>query len=175
MEKQARDQILEIIEQFHLPKYEEIPDVGLYLDQTVKYVNAFFTQIPNVELTSSMVSNYVKKGLIERPVKKAYNRDQICYLIFITLAKTVLTMENIQILFAAQRKVYEAKVAYEYLRLELDNVLNYVFGLKDTIDNVGVTVSDEKELLRNTIMVISHKIYLELCFDFIRRKENKKD
>ena len=29
------------IEQFRLPRYREIPDVGLYLDQTVKYVNRY--------------------------------------------------------------------------------------------------------------------------------------
>ena len=27
------------IEHFHLPTYREIPTVGLYLEQTVKYIN----------------------------------------------------------------------------------------------------------------------------------------
>ena len=171
MEKELRDIIIKRIKQFHLPKYEEIPDVGLYLDQTVKYINSYFVSIPNVELTSSMVSNYVKKGLIDRPIRKVYHRDQICYLFFITIAKTVLTMENIQILFDVQKKVYDERTAYEYLRQESDNVIEYVFSMKEDLDIVGYTNTKEKDMLRNTIIAMVHKIYLELCFEVIRDRE----
>lgn len=171
MDKELKDIIIKRIKQFHLPKYEEIPDVGLYLDQTVKYINTYFVALPNVELTSSMVSNYVKKGLIDRPIKKVYHRDQICYLFFITIAKTVLTMENIQLLFDVQKKVYDAYTAYEYLRQEADNVIEYVFSLKDNLDVVGYTNTKEKDMLRNTIIAMVHKIYLELCFEVIRDRE----
>ena len=171
MEKELKEIIIKRIKQFHLPKYEEIPDVGLYLDQTVKYINTYFVALPNVELTSSMVSNYVKKGLIDRPIKKVYHRDQICYLFFITIAKTVLTMENIQLLFDVQKKVYDAYTAYEYLRQEADNVIEYVFSLKDNLDVVGYTNTKEKDMLRNTIIAMVHKIYLELCFEVIRDRE----
>ena len=51
--------------------------MGLYLDQTVQYVNLHFRAFPGVELTGSMVSNYVKKGLISHPVRKKYTRDQL--------------------------------------------------------------------------------------------------
>ena len=51
------------IEQFRLPRYREIPDVGLYLDQTVKYVNRYLAPLGCMEITSSMVSNYVKKSV----------------------------------------------------------------------------------------------------------------
>ena len=53
-----------------LPRYRELPSVGLYLDQTVQLVNSCFRGFPGVELTPSMVSNYVKKGVISHPVKK---------------------------------------------------------------------------------------------------------
>ncbi len=171
MEKELKDIIIHKIKQFHLPKYEDIPDVGLYLDQTVKYINTFFVALPNVELTSSMVSNYVKKGLIDRPIKKVYHRDQICYLFFITIAKTVLTMENIQLLFDIQKKVYDERTAYEYLREESQNVIEYVFSMKEDLDVVGYTNTKEKDMLRNTIIAMVHKIYLELCFEVIREKE----
>ena len=51
---------------FSLPRYRELPSVGLYLDQTVQLVNSCFRGFPGVELTPSMVSNYVKKGVISR-------------------------------------------------------------------------------------------------------------
>lgn len=171
MKDSTQQRVIKTIKEFQLPLYNEIPDVGLYLDQTVKYINTFFKPLPNMELTSSMVSNYVKKGLIERPIKKCYSRDQICYLMFIVIAKTVLSMENIQLLFNIQKKVYDEKTAYEYLRIELQNILDYVFGLKEEIEMIGVTQSDEKEMLRNTIITFSHKIYLELCLEVIKEEQ----
>ena len=171
MEQELKEIIIKRIKEFRLPKYEEIPDVGLYLDQTVKYINTYFVALPNVELTSSMVSNYVKKGLIDRPIKKVYHRDQICYLFFITIAKTVLTMENIQLLFDVQKKVYDAKTAYIYLREEFENVIEYVFSMKEQLDVVGYTNTKEKDMLRNTIIAMVHKIYLELCFEIVRKQE----
>ena len=63
------------IKDFCLPAYNEIPDVGLYLEQTVKYINGYFAPFPDMELTASMVSNYVKKGLVSNPVKKQYSRE----------------------------------------------------------------------------------------------------
>lgn len=170
MKEETKVKVEKKIQEFQIPAYHEIPDVGLYLDQTVKYINVFFEPLPNMELTSSMVSNYVKKGLIDRPIKKTYSRNQICYLIFIVIAKTVLSMENIQLLFDVQKKVYDEETAYEYLRLELDNLIPYVLGLKDQFDEIGYTDTDEKMMLKTTIMTFAHRIYLELCFEGIREE-----
>lgn len=168
MEQQSKEKVLQIIKNFQLPAYRDIPELGLYLDQTVKYINTIYESLPNLEITSSMVSNYVKQGIIERPIKKCYSRDQICYLIFIVIAKTVCSMDDIKLLFNEQNKAYPAEIAYEYLRLELDNVLSYVFGLKDTIDHVGTTNTLTKTLLRNTIMSVSYKVFLDLMIQEIK-------
>ena len=80
---------------FRMPAYNEIPNVGLYLEQTLKYINDTFAQFRSIELTKSMISNYVKLGYLRRPVKKQYDREQIAALLFIALSKQVLSMENI--------------------------------------------------------------------------------
>ena len=71
------------LESFRMPRYREIPDVGLYLDQTVKYINRYVAPLGCVEITASMVSNYVKKGYIRNPVHKQYDAKQIVQLFFI--------------------------------------------------------------------------------------------
>lgn len=172
MKQESKQHVIDVIKKFSLPTYQQIPDVGLYLDQTVKYINQIYEPLPNVEITSSMVSNYVKKDVIDHPVKKMYSRDQICYLLFIVLGKLVLSIDNIQLLFESQKKVYDEETAYEYLRMELENVLHYVFGLKSELDYIGHTVTDEKMMLRHTIMSIAHKIHLELCFEAIKKEES---
>lgn len=55
---------------FRLPRYAQIPEVGLYLEQVVRYINARLAPLGEPELTGSMVSNYVKQKLVPAPQKK---------------------------------------------------------------------------------------------------------
>ena len=153
------------MELFRMPRYREIPDVGLYLDQTVKYVNRFLIPLGCVEITSSMVSNYVKKGYIRNPEHKQYDAEQIAYLFFIAIAKSVLRMEHIARLFEMQRATYSSEVAYDYFCDELENMLSFIFGLKDGIDQIGSTDSEAKTMLRSTITAVAHIIYLNSQFE----------
>ena len=173
MNTQIKKNIKKSIENFNLPTYDEIPDTGLYLEQTVQYINRYLYSFPDLEVTPSMISNYVKKGLISRSVKKLYSREQIAYLIFITFSKTVLSMDNIRLFIDIKKASYESKKAYDYFRLELLNILEFVFELKDTADIVGCDNTQEKLLLRNTIISVAHKLYLEKVFDEVRALKNE--
>ncbi len=158
------------MEQFRMPRYREIPDVGLYLDQTVKYINRYLAPLGCLEITTSMVSNYVKKGYIDNPVRKQYGADQIAYLFFISVAKSVLSMENIARLFEMQKQRYTAEIAYDFFCEELENMLQYIFGLKDQVDPVGTPedCSESKTMLRSTIVAVTHIIYLSSRFERLR-------
>ena len=171
MEKSIGERVSARIQGFKLPEYEQIPDVGLYLEQTVRFIDDHLAPLPNISITSSMVANYVKKDLIKNPVKKLYDRDQIAYLIFIALAKSVLSLEDIRLLFELQDKSYSPQRAYEYFAAEFMNVLYFVFGLKETLDDVGVDSTEEKTMLRNTIITVALKAYLDMCFAVIHEEK----
>jgi len=168
MNENTRKLMTSSIENFHFPKYDEIPNVGLYLEQITKYINEYLAPFEDLTITASMISNYVKKGLIANPVKKQYYREQIAYLFFIAAAKSVLSLDNIALFLEMQKQTYTAKKAYDYFCMEFENVLSHVFGLKESLDTVGVDNTHEKTMLRNTIIAIAHKIYLEKCFHAIR-------
>ena len=161
MKETTKEIIQNSINGFSLPRYNDIPNVGLYLEQVVKYISEYLEPLESFSLTSSMVSNYVKKGLVENPVKKQYNREQIARLFFIAVAKNVLTMEDIRLLFEMQHETYEAKRAYDYFCNEFENVLQFVFGLKGNLDTVGSDSNDTKTMLRNTIIAVAYKVYLD--------------
>ena len=169
METNMKRQMAEPIRGFRLPRYAEIPTVGLYLEQTIKYINSFLAPLGCLELTGSMVSNYVKKGLIPAPVKKQYFPEQICYLFFVAVAKNLTSMENIDLLISVQRSSYTLPVAYDYMCRELENMLYYFFGLKDAPEDVGETESDEKNLLRGLIMSAANVIYLNNYIECVRK------
>ena len=153
------------ISEFHMPRYHELPDMGLYLDQVVRYVNNSLAALGCQEITASMVSNYVKKGYIQSPVKKQYYVEQIAYLFFIAIAKNVLSMENIGRLFEMQKRTHDPPTAYDYFCQELENMLQYIFGYKEVLEDVGNTASPEKKILRCAITAMSHIIYLGHCFE----------
>ena len=165
MKETAKQKIADSIRDFRLPRYQELPDVGLYLEQTSKYIAHCLAPVQETAITNSMISNYVKKGLISNPVRKLYYRDQIAHLMFIMLAKSVVSLDNLYNFIRLQEQTYPTERAYNYLVEEFENLLPFVFGLKDSVESIGVDSSDEKIMLRNTIITIAHKIYLDKCFE----------
>lgn len=159
--------------EFRLPRYKELPNVGLYLEQVAKYINSFLVSVDCAEITTSMISNYVKKGCIHPPQKKQYYPDQIAYLIFIAVAKNVLSLENIIELFDMQKKSYTLPKAYDYFCAQLEDAIFYVFGHKEEIKDVEPNnTSAEKAFLRNIVISVSHSIYLNFYFSEIKRRKN---
>lgn len=171
MTQQTKDALAETVRKFRLPRFEEIPDVGLYLEQVTKYIGDYLAPLENVNITSSMISNYVKRGLVSNPVKKQYNREQIAYLLYIAVAKNALSLDNIGILFKMQRRTYEIKAAYDYFCTELEDFIFYVFGLRDSVEPADSDTSDEKMILRNTIIAVAHQTYLNMCLRAIQSEQ----
>lgn len=159
------------ISTFRMPRWREIPDVGLYLDQTIKYINRHLAPLGCMEITSSMVSNYVKKGYIASPVRKQYDADQIAHLFFIAIAKNVLSMENIARLFRMQQAHYDSQTAYDYFCDELEALLRYIFGVDDDLSRLGSAGDDQKDMLRSVIVAVANIIYLSDRFNDLAARE----
>lgn len=168
MKEEIKQQMAETIKDFHMPKYEELPNDGLYLEQTTQYINSVLEPLGCMSITSSMISNYVKKGIIAPPIKKLYYAEQIAYLFYIAIAKNVLSLEHIVYLRQMQEKSYPKEIAYDYLCDEFENVLFHIFGLKEKIEDIGRTKSDEKMLFREVIIAASNSIHLTCCFNALK-------
>ena len=115
---------------FSYPKWEEIPNIDLYLDQVLLYVNQVCAPIsPDKDkgLTASMVNNYVKHGYLTKPDKKKYQRKQIARLIAITTLKSVFSIQEIaQTLntlrtYASSDQLYDAFVDYMNQGIDPEN------------------------------------------------------
>lgn len=172
MNKQITDALSCSIRGFRLPRYHEIPDVGLYLEQTTKYVNQCIRPLGFEDVTSSMIRNYVKQGLITNPIQKQYSANQIAHLVALALLKQVTPLDHINDLFLIlnQGGTYTVPVAYDYFCEEMENILYFRFGLKDAAEEVGITSSLEKEMLRSAITAVSHIVYLNRCFQLLAEK-----
>ena len=112
---------------FSYPEWDEIPNIDLYLDQVLLYVNKVCSPISLAKekgLTASMVNNYVKHGYISKPEKKKYQRKQIARLIAITTLKSIFSIQEIAQTLntlqseASSEQLYNAFV--NYMNEEID-------------------------------------------------------
>ena len=172
MKLETKQQISQSIADFRLPRYNEIPNVGLYLEQATKYVCEYLAPLGEYNLTPSMISNYVKKGLIANPVKKQYSREHIAYLFFIAVAKSVLSLDALTGFIKLQQQTYTLPKAYDYFAEQFETLLRFSFEVQDSMELVGEDNTDEKRLLFTCIAAAVQKVYLEKCLEAIAKEEN---
>ncbi|MBQ9972231.1 MAG: DUF1836 domain-containing protein [Firmicutes bacterium] len=152
--------LTESVKDFSLPKYNEIPNVGLYLEQVSKYITEIFEPIEQPGLTGSMISNYVKKKLIPNPVKKLYYREQIAYLVFITVAKQALSIGQIKDLIDTRKESFEVEALYNYFLSEFESVFGYVFGISEEPEDI-VEEDFGKLVLRQILLNFAYQAFLD--------------
>ncbi len=146
-----------------LPRYDELPNMGLYLEQVVRYVNDRLAVL-DVSVTTFMISNYVKKGYIDRPVRKLYYREQIAYIMFISVAKQALSMENLISLIELQKTTYELETAYNYYCTEMESMLKAIFETDDRTNETPEELPFAKKTLRSLVVALAHIFYLNYHF-----------
>ena len=172
MKESTKLQVSQSVRDFRFPRYNEIPNMGLYLEQATKYVCEYLAPLGEYTLTPSMISNYVKKGLIANPVRKQYGREQIAYLFFIAIAKSVLSLDALTGFIKVQQSSYALPKAYDYFCEQFEELLRFTFELQDNLEMVGEDNTDEKRLLFTCIVAAVQKVYLEKCLEAIAKEEN---
>lgn len=150
--------------EFNLPKFSQIPNIGLYLAQVVEYLNNCLRTFGNIKITNSMVSNYVKHKLISPPTNRLYSREQIAELLFIAIAKNVMEQDDLKKALKIQKETYSTEIAYDYFVLELKNALLYVFRFQNQLQHIGNDNTKQKEMLHNLIMSFAYREYLYKFF-----------
>jgi hypothetical protein len=88
-----------IMSEVKLTMWGDLPDFAIYSDQMLKIVTdeiSFMQSSDEKLITKSMVNNYVKLGMMPKPVKKKYERIHIAYVIIITILKQVLPISKIK-------------------------------------------------------------------------------
>lgn len=83
---------------FDVPAYDVLPEIDLYMDQVIGYLNRLLCRVCRSEdgapLTPSMINNYVKGGHVERPVQKKYSHDRLAMLYMLCCLKQNLTISE---------------------------------------------------------------------------------
>lgn len=101
---------------FKLPRWNQIPTLGLYMDQVVTVIEKELMPVLGFDgeafITSSMINNYVKLGMVSKPDKKKYYREHIACVIIITILKQSLAISDIRLGMDAVLKKVNSENAY---------------------------------------------------------------
>ena len=113
------------MEQERPTPWEELPDLALYMDQIISYMPRQLIRFDDGEaLTSAMVNNYIKDGLVPRAEGKRYGPVHLGYLTAVCALKKVLPVRDIGVLLSAgQASGKDSQALYGYFCGALDRAL----------------------------------------------------
>ena len=157
------------LENVHLPKWNELPNVDLYLDQIVTFINTSLSEFlflcssndkkENQILTKTMINNYVKNNLIEAPVKKKYSKVQCAKIFVICILKQVYSMNDIKNLIDIALKNSDIEKAYNSFCTQFEKALFCTYNKQEFVNND--IDNDSKYLLKSVLLSCSYKIYVQ--------------
>lgn len=123
------------IRHYSLPHWEDIPDIGLYMEQVVTLLTQYLNYLPSEVvkksdkeevflITPATINNYVRTKIMPEPVKKRYYRIHIAYLIMICTLKQSLNIAMLKQLIPSEssqediRHIYSDFVEWQHIEVE---------------------------------------------------------
>lgn len=123
---------------FKIPRWEELPDMELYMDQMITFIEKYLSILTNSKdkkiITSSMINNYVKLDLIPKPINKRYNKTHLAYLFAISILKHVFTIQEVRDGILFQANLNGKKKAYNNFCEEQENAIKILAKQINTVD-----------------------------------------
>ena len=123
------DELLDLkqrLEQERPTPWAELPDLALYMDQIISYMPRQLIHFDDGEvLTSAMVNNYIKDGLVPRADGKRYGPIHLGYLTAVCALKRVLSVRDMKVLISAgEKREKPPEELYAYFLQAQDRALN---------------------------------------------------
>lgn len=129
---------------YKLPAWKELPDIGLYMDQVIALLGQYLDFIPledqrDKPVTPTTINNYVRLKVMPAPEKRKYYRVHIAYLIMIFTLKQGISIGGLQKLLPATGDEEEIRQFYTGYIARLQEVGNFYTAqtraaVKDVLD-----------------------------------------
>lgn len=159
----------EEIKDFHLPRWNELPNIDLYIDQLVSFLEQYLAgYIKNDRekdekiITKTMINNYVKHKTIKPPINKKYNKEHMASLFVIFVLKEVYSIHEIEKLISLAIETSSIELAYNRFCSELEKAIRIVFAEKNYVKNSRL--SQEQYILRNVVQSFANKLYVQRIY-----------
>ena len=172
------ESILDSLSKMEYVKSSKIPNIDLYMDQVLTFMNGHLENVKRYEsdkvMTKTMINNYAKNHLLPAPEKKKYTKEHIMVLMFIYYFKNILSIGDIQSIlnpltdryFATGKDLNLEKIYEEVFSLEKGQIEQLKETLTKDYERAGNTFTEEseedKEFLQlfSFICMLSYDIYI---------------
>lgn len=161
------------MEQERPAPWDGLPDIALYMDQLISYMPRQLIRFDEGgALTSAMVNNYIKDGLVPRAEGKRYGPIHLGYLTAVVALKQVLSVREIGALMAAGRALEKSPPEqYAYFRDALDR------ALRDTAQAIDPEAGQSdlaKMALELAVRSYSNQLACQRILSILQPQEEKK-
>ena len=151
---------------YRLPAWEEIHDIGLYMDQVVTLLKQYLDYLPpelkeDQVITPAAINNYVRKKIMPEPVKKKYYRTHIAYLIMICTLKQCMSIATLQTMIPMGLSEEELKQTYTAFSKRhrasalffIEQVREVAAGILDHSEQTEISTADTVDLITTSAVV----------------------
>ena len=175
------ESILESLSKMEYIKSSKIPDIDLYMDQVLTFMNGNLDNVKRYDsdkvMTKTMINNYAKNHLLPAPDKKKYTKEHMMVLMFIYYFKNVLSIGDIQSIlnpltdryFANGRELNLEKIYEEVFTLEKGQIEQLKETLTKDYERAGNTFTEEAEVDKQFLQLFS--FICMLSYDIFIRKQ----
>ncbi len=151
---------------YRLPAWEEIHDIGLYMDQVVTLLRQYLDYLPpelkeEQVITPAAINNYVRKKIMPEPVKKKYYRTHIAYLIMICTLKQCMSIATLQTMIPMGLSDAELERTYTAFASRhrasalffIEQVREVAAGILDHDERTEISTNDTVDLITTSAVV----------------------
>ena len=158
----------ERINSAHIPTWDELPSLNLYMDQLIfilsEIFEPYFDDVPKL-INKAIINNYVKLGYIPAPVKKKYSKEHIILMSLIYNLKGALSINDIklcldEIINKSVQGNYPLRELYSSFLEECDNdEKSFKIDVSTKFENISNKVDENKnfdgEFEKNFLLLCS--------------------
>ena len=154
-----------VVKALKLPRWEEFPAFELYIDQVISFVCEnlkIFSNDDEPLITSAMINNYVKNGVLHPPVKKKYDRTHLAKLIVICISKRILALSQISDAIAVMSRGYDIAEGYNVFCDEVEyEVKSISFPDEFPQKSISETDSHKEAILRSLASAVARVLVFD--------------
>lgn len=167
------------LEAFHLPRYRDLPEIELYMDQVISTVEKYLFALKVGEkslLTPSMVNNYVKNGVIPPPERKRYTRDHLAQIIIICTLKQTIELSDVASILKKGADHFGMEKAYdEFVALYEKYIALLVDDARKADDESGNIDVEYKTIVDDAVLSGASRIVVEYALASLQKDAPEDD
>lgn len=166
--ERTKEQIKNELLEFKCPRWKDLPDFDIYMDQVIFYITQnlsclYFDEKEKI-ITNSMVNNYVKNSIVKPPIKKHYKRYHMAFLIVVCVLKRVYSLSEISQMIEIQKDMKHSNLeeAYDNFSIYFEKYLHEVIEKGNVNSILDKDPNPYQQLLMNVIQSVVLKIYAQV-------------